>query len=324
MINKPSNDQENVVVVHAMRQSIVAYVYKIQKMEKVMAFAEQLIETHAPPNMKTRYLRHKNKILFGSLSKIISQFQTENQDMKRKIDELKTRQDHSLTETIMEQMHSIIALYSPCAENISTVDQLCNTLHSTMSSYEKQARVDIERYRSNRLKFQKLIRETRHQNTEPASVETHVDEMQRELAELKAEIRELNEELIHVSDQNDQLLDATDSNEDMIEQVQSKLEKMAPIRRDLEEKTTDMRDFKESLTKDIINTTNKVAKTKLIQRFGRVVKESSHKPKVDQMLALRAEVDVLSSRSESLKHQKKLAMINQVKTSQRSYTAIRL
>lgn len=237
----------------------------------------------------------------------------------RKIDELKHQQEQSLTQTVLEQMKSMVELYSPRPENLSTVEQICDTLRSTMSSYEKQARVDIERYRSNRLKFQKLIRETRNQNTEPATIENHVEEMQRELARIEDEIAYLNGELAHFSDENEELVEETESKEQMLQMAESRLEQMAPIRRDLEEKTTDMRDFMESLTKDIANTTSKVAKTKLVQRFGHVVKEVTHKPKVDQLLALRAEVDALSSRGEVLKHQKKLAMINKIKTKQRGY-----
>ena len=289
-------------------------------MEKVLAVAEQLIETSAPEDTKTKYITAKNKILFGSLAPVITRYQTENHDMVKEIESMRETESMTLHDLTERAITDIIGQFGKEPEDEPTIDGLCRSLQSALTQREKQIRLDIERFRSNKVKYEQKIKEKKHQQLPPSNkYEGNVESTAKELAEVQNALKDATEQIRDVTQQNIALMT---QNKMMISQIkasQPRISELTPRRGELEAKVANMINVRDTIVQSLAEATNKVVKTKLTQRFGTSVMSSNHS-KAERLLELRKEVDRLTALNATLEQQKKALMISQIRDSQRSVT----
>lgn len=286
-------------------------------MDKVLAVAEQLIETSASEDTKTKYIQSKNRILFGSLAPIVTRYQTENHGMQKEIESMEEAQSMTLQDLTERTITDMIVGLGKEPESW-TLDGLCTSLICAVGHREKQIRQDIERFRSNKVKYEQKIEEKKHQELPPPTkYEGNIDASAKALAEVQMELKEVTEQIRDTTEQNIALMTQNKMMASQIKSSQPRVSELCPRKSELEVKVENMTDTRNQLIQQLTDATNRVVKTKLTQRFGTSIMASNNS-KAERLLQLRKEVDRLTALNASLEQQKKTLMIAQIRDIQRS------
>jgi hypothetical protein len=288
-------------------------------MEELLRVAEQMIEAHADVETVRQYFKAKNQIVFGPLADPIARYQRANQDLKQQLEAVQKTVPHDLPSFVRAEFVKIFATFD---RPLIPGQDLCEWALETLHGHEIEKRIEIERFRSNRPKFEAKIDRLRQSKPKRRKELPDIEQQQKSLRKCCTELTQNRRRLKIVRKENESLGAECTRRAHEANDTARRLRLLSENKRTAQKRLREQRSLKTDLQTAAKKVADEIQTTKLIQRFGTLVRSPVHKSRVDLIVSLRREVDELRRNGEELASKKKLLMIDRIRDSQRPRTGI--
>jgi hypothetical protein len=282
-------------------------------MDAVLGFAEQLIEKSSKPEILREYYKEKNHILFGSLADLITEYQLDNQRLTRELELLRASHSNSLEESLRREFIQMLSPICQMPDAAMTLDEYCNMALSAIENHEKQCRIDIERFRSNRKKISNKIKEMKHPDREPRSFGIGIEQLKQRLTEVEAIIAEYRKQVVELEQQNAKAKSELVQFDSLLEEKKDKLSKTLNSKRISLRNNKEINDSRACVIDSLRDVSHKLHGRKMGQRFGNFANSKD----IGTIIELRSSISELEGENEVLKESKKKSIIDRIKIQQR-------
>jgi hypothetical protein len=283
-------------------------------MDELLRTAEQMIQAHADPETVRRYFQAKNQIMFGPLANPITRYQRANQDLRRQLDVVQKTVPHDLPSLVRAEL---VKIFAPFGQPPISGQDLCTWALETLHGHEIERRIEIERFRSNRPKFEAKIDRLRQAKPKSRKELPDLEQQQKQLRKCCAEVAHKRRQLKSVRIENQSIAAECDRRAHEANETARRLRLLSENKRKTQKTLSEQRNRKGELEATSKKVADEIQTRKMTQRFGPLAKSPVHKSKVELILSLRREVGELRRVGDELATKKKLMMIESVRDSQR-------
>lgn len=291
-------------------------------MEKLLKEAEKIIQMNTPPKVCRLYNNKKREILFGPFSDIIITLQSDNKKLSEQF-KLKSSevQPKNLQSSIKKSLISILTeqLHTKIDDPNKSLNELYDLLLEKVQNQEKDKRKDIQRYRSNIIKFDKKIEESKNVSIKKSP--PPIDNRSQLIQTLKKNQTNLNmmkKNLNNMISENNQFSSKIKKIQAFIQKKNKESEDKKENYKRIKSKIQDLAEYKQKLSTELIEVNESVQKTILLQRFGPGILSEGKMPKIEQIMNLKKEIIQLKEEKEKLENKKREKIINSIKQSQKN------
>lgn len=291
-------------------------------MEKLLKEAEKIIQMNTPPKVCRLYNNKKREILFGPFSDIIITLQSDNKKLSEQF-KLKSSevQPKNLQSSIKKSLISILTeqLHTKIDDPNKSLNELYDLLLEKVQNQEKDKRKDIQRYRSNIIKFDKKIEESKNVSIKksPPPIDNR-NQLIQTLKKNQTNLNMMKKNLNNMISENNQFSSKIKKIQAFIQKKNKESEDKKENYKRIKSKIQDLAEYKQKLSTELIEVNESVQKTILLQRFGPGILSEGKMPKIEQIMNLKKEIIQLKEEKEKLENKKREKIINSIKQSQKN------
>jgi chromosome segregation ATPase len=211
----------------------------------------------------------------------------------------------------------LVKIFVPFGQPPVPGQDLCAWALETLHGHEIERRIEIERFRSNRPKFEAKIDRLRQAKPKSRKELPDLERQQKLLRKCCVEVAHKRRQLKSVRIENESIAGECDRRAHEANKTARRLRLLSENKRETQKTLSEQRSRKGELESARKKVADGIQTTKMTQRFGPLAKSPVHKSRVDLILSLRREVGELRRVGEELATKKKLLMIENVRDSQR-------
>ena len=292
-------------------------------MNSLIKEGEQLIQAYSNPKVYQLYQFHKRKILFGPFADIINNFQSDNQEITKKICEMSSKKVEPNLRTYVKKTFAEILNVQLNAgyENKSfSLNEIANVLYDTIMSNEKQLRAEIQRYKNNITKYENKIQESKTVTVKKSTPpHDNRNQLAQKLRKLQNQVKVMKMNYTNMLKENEQFTQKLAHAQRNVSKKQKDIQQRKAKVKEFIGKNNELVQYKADINAELSEMIEKVQKTILLQRFGPEILTKERSPKIQQIIQLKQEIQKLKEEKEQMEAQKKEKLIESIKEYQKTY-----
>jgi hypothetical protein len=262
-----------------------------------------------------QYYKAKNKILFRSLSDLITDYQLENQRLSGKLELLRAPNSIPLEESVKRMILQMLSRFCQVPSSVTTFDAYCDFTMRAIKEHISESRTDIARCRSNKKKIAHKTKEMKHANLEAQHSRMQIGQLTLSLTEVETLHDEQRKIIVEQERTNTEIKSTIFVLESAVAANKGQLNDALKRKSLALENNKILKGSKTATIVTINEVECKLQAKKMDQRFGNTVKSED----IDKVIELRKIVSQLNYENELLRESKKNSIIDLLRLDQREY-----
>lgn len=287
--------------------------------------AEHVLEMSVSQEVLQGYQTEKIKLMYGPFSEIVTRLQKQNITIEKELSKMAAMNNMSLHDYAM---HKIKDMSKQCDSFIcepESVEEACTQLQESLNKIEKDMKEEMQQIKAeivtNNVNYTKLKQQMKNITFTPREP-TKSDEKSQKLYELQNKIARGKAELNSVEKRNKELLSSTKLLQNEIKQKESSYNIIIQKAKEKENRQKSTKSMISDLQKEYNETDKQIELIKINQRYSSTKVRQAKQSDLDDLIAVRKEVENLNLENVDLHNQKKSLQIKAIRNTQRGLSSL--